>query len=93
MIIKVFARKTKLRESGHKSEQNLKMKVRNRMWFLTRILMWLERDMGHNLEGNKTKVRVKDSCSVGYAERRISIRIDHCTWVVGLISIVHWKHK
>ena len=49
--------------------------------------------MGHNLEGSRIKVRVKDSYSVGYVARSISIRIVPRIRVVSLISIVHKKHR
>lgn len=49
--------------------------------------------MGHNLEGRKVKVMVRDSCSVGYMARKTSTGISHCIGVVGLKDIVHRKHK
>lgn len=53
------------------------MQVRKRMLFLIRSLMQLERDMGHNLEGIRIEVMVKDTSSVRYVARITSRGISH----------------
>ena len=49
--------------------------------------------MGHNLKDNRIKVRVRDSCSVGYVERRISRRGVRHIMAIGLRSTVHKKRR
>jgi len=49
--------------------------------------MQLRRDMGRNLERNRTEVMVGDHCNVGYVAKIIARRIVHCTRVASLRSI------
>lgn len=49
--------------------------------------------MGHNLEGNKIKVMVRDSYRAGYVARSISKIVFHRIREVGLIYIVYKKRR
>lgn len=63
---KVGKGKTNLKVNGSQKDHELIMQERNKMSHLTRSLM------GHNMEGSRIKVMVKDNCSVGYVARSIS---------------------
>ena len=57
----------KLKENCHQSEEDLKMQVRKKMYFLTRGSIQLRKD----LERSKLEAVVGNHCSDGYAVRII----------------------
>jgi len=68
----------KIKENGNQREEGLKVKVRNKMQFLTRDSIKLRRDA----ERNRLKPVVGNHCSVGYVVRIIIRGIFHSIRVV-----------
>lgn len=72
----------KIKEDGHQSGEDLKIQARNKMWFLTRSLIQLRRDIDCSRERNILELMVEHRCSVGYVARIIARGIVHSIRVV-----------